>query len=370
MGNYTGMVPHRRPVILMERDAASGTQSRVRHPKRFWVSAAVLLAVLAAAYVASALYTDRPQFCVTCHEMRPYYSAWASGPHKDNWCVDCHVAPGYPARVAHKFAVLGEVVVHFAGKPQFPLRNPPVIPDSRCAACHTSITRKLPKGFDHAVHAKKASCQSCHPSDGHRVTRAALGLEGVLDPTVVRPSASASMAVVGEGVANVAGHISVMCTNCHDLRKTGCKRCHSAPATKHPRSPECVSCHGAGPKWVFTHPGLTQDCKACHSLPTKHFRPASASLEPCSACHTKPGASWAFQHPRPNANCQSCHKPPAKHFTGQCSTCHKNAGVSFAFRHPHTDAPHGISGRACAKCHPNGYATATCTCHDGKGGED
>ncbi len=74
------------------------------------VTIVILLAVvLAALFVGTALATDRPQFCPSCHEMQPYYDAWANGPHKDVWCIDCHVPEGMPARFAHKFVALTEV---------------------------------------------------------------------------------------------------------------------------------------------------------------------------------------------------------------------------------------------------------------------
>ena len=63
----------------------------------------------------------RPAFCQTCHEMGPYYDAWAVGQHAETaTCIDCHVDDGLPARFAHKFVALGEVKAHFLGDTTFP----------------------------------------------------------------------------------------------------------------------------------------------------------------------------------------------------------------------------------------------------------
>jgi len=209
----------------------------------------------------------------------------------------------------------------------------------------------------------------------------------------------------------VPGHVTIACTHCHDLQKTGCPACHTLSAKHfklpsgplpacslcheagvawtftHPTAADCQTCHTPsakhfmpasgkltpcsqchkqpGKSWAFVHPGPPVDCATCHAVPARHFKPASASLKPCSQCHKQAGVSWKFVHPGSGADCLGCHTPPAGHSAGQCSQCHHKTGASFAFVHPSTRAPHGIGGRACATCHPNGYTTASCTCHGG-----
>jgi nitrate/TMAO reductase-like tetraheme cytochrome c subunit len=385
------------------------SRSRVRRRTRTGSLAARIALVTAislvagvALFVGAAVYTDQPSFCASCHEMKPYVEAWAAGPHKDTWCVDCHVSKSLPARFAHKFASLKEVADHFSGRNTFPLSAQASVPSSNCSACHASVDPPAIAGFDHATHAAQGPCEVCHGTSGHAVSRTALSAAGALNPTVVPAVFGNSIARVGQGKADVAGHVTVMCTRCHDLAQTGCAQCH-APA--HADRGACQQCHQAGPKWVFTHPAqaqctqchqlpsnhfkpasgdlpscttchaspgkswafshpqVTSGCDKCHTLPSNHFQPASGTLPPCISCHTKPGTSWKFAHPSAKADCQSCHAPPANHSAGQCSTCHHNTGVSFAFNHPSTPAPHGIAGRTCPQCHPNGYTSYTCTCH-------
>ena len=360
------------------------------------------LVVLASLFVGAAFYTDQPQFCASCHEMKPYVDAWASGPHRSQWCIDCHVGQGYPARLAHKFATLQEVVAHFSGDTSFPRPSTVVVLDADCSACHASVSPKAAKGFDHAAHATQGPCQACHADSGHGVTPAALTAANAFNPAVVRIPLGSAIATVGAGSADVSGHVSIMCTRCHDLRKTGCQKCHTA---SHKPRGDCQTCHNAGPKWVFTHPTKAEcqmchtpsakhfkpasgsltpcttchdrpgkawtfkhpaanaTCTSCHALKTEHFKPASGSLGPCAVCHKQVGVSWKFTHPSSSADCRSCHAAPSGHSAGQCSQCHHKTGVSFAFSHPSTGAPHGIGNRTCIQCHPDGYTTHKCTCH-------
>ena len=334
--------------------------------------------------------------------MKPYYDAWAHGPHSSQWCVDCHVDRGYPARFAHKFSALHEVIAHFSGDTSFPRPSTVAVSDAHCSTCHASVSPSLAKGFDHAAHASQGPCQACHAESGHGVTQSALTAVNAFNPAVVRIPLGSAIATVGAGSADVSGHVQIMCTRCHDLKKTGCAKCHAA--NHRPRG-DCQQCHKAGPKWAFTHPTQAEcqlchtpsakhfkpasgdltpctqchdhpgtawtfkhpagspNCASCHALPSNHYKPASGSLAACPTCHTQPGVSWKFAHPGSSADCLSCHTAPSGHSTGQCSACHHKTGVSFAFAHPAIAPRHGIAGRTCVQCHPNGYTTHSCTCH-------
>jgi nitrate/TMAO reductase-like tetraheme cytochrome c subunit len=428
---------------------------RARTPRHIWtwtIGGIVAVLALLSLFVWAAVITDQPDFCGTCHEMGPYVASWAEGPHKDVWCVDCHVGEGYPARFAHKFIALQEVVAHVKGDTTFPRPAAAHVADKDCRACHAQVKPKLAaSGFDHTVHESKATCQVCHADSGHDVTESALTAAGIFNPNVRRAVPASSTAAVGRGSANVPGHMQIGCTRCHDLEKTGCAACHSVqaghfkpasgalpacplchstssswvfthptqtdcqnchtPSAKHfkpangtltpcsrchkevastwafthPAQADCQTCHApsakhfkpatgsltpcsrchkqAGKTWAFKHPGTAADCTTCHAVPTKHFMPVSGQLKPCAQCHAQVGVSWAYKHPGSGSDCRGCHAAPAGHPAGQCNRCHHKTGVSFAFSHPSTRAPHGTSGIACNRCHPNGYTTNSCTCH-------
>jgi nitrate/TMAO reductase-like tetraheme cytochrome c subunit len=331
---------------------ADAKPPRPGNRKRVLLIAVVALVVLIPAIVGSMIYTERPQFCPVCHEMSPYYAAWTAGAHKQVSCVDCHVDPGVVNHGLHKFVALKELWDHFTTKPVFP--NYTVeLPNARCIACHPKVKDTLGAKFSHALHATKAQCRDCHMTVGHLVTLDALDAVGVL-----RPAATAPPAPKGIAPSSAPGHIKVACQRCHDQAKMRCALCHKAPHEVKPG--DCSACHAPGPKFVFIHTTDT-DCAKCHKPPAKHFPGA------CVQCHKGGLPSWVFNHPASNA-CASCHKAPANHFGAGCASCHR-VGVAFrnaTFRHPGGTGEHSYRSFACAKCHPKGYGSASCTCHGGR----
>lgn len=331
-----------------------------------WGGGALIVAL--ALFVVSALATDRSSFCASCHEMVPYHDAWAVGAHKGRAeCIDCHVDPGLANRFAHKFVALQEVYAHFTGDNSFPRVPPPQVPEERCRTCHEKVVpKRAAKAFDHAAHETYEPCQTCHARTGHDVSAAALKAAGIFDPAAAAELArgavaSDAVAVPGRGKANLPGHKDVICTQCHDMAKTGCPACHTPPSEDHPKDENCARCHKPGEKFVFSHPTAGADCSGCHKPPAGDH-PAGTD---CAGCHKNPGKSWAFGHPGAGADCSRCHEPPATgHPAGAgCAACHRQPGRSWAFTHTGNTGEHSYRSFACAKCHPRGFASATCTCH-------
>ncbi len=152
-----------------------------------WV--AVGFTVLASIFVASALYTDRPAFCGSCHEMVPYVNAWAGGPHADVSCIECHVARGLPARLSHKFIALGEVRSHLLGDTLFPRQVAPNVPNDRCLRCHPS----MPQTTAPRIPARPARTKGHLPElpRGHGARGDAGGTSGGRHARAVHPDACA-----------------------------------------------------------------------------------------------------------------------------------------------------------------------------------
>jgi len=326
---------------------------RVRTMRRtiIWTAVAV---VAVAALAFSMVYTERSSFCGTCHEMRPYTTAWSAGPHATKAeCIDCHVNPGVLAHIMHKPIALKEVWDHLFTSPKFP--NYAVeLPNSRCIRCHPSVPDTTTTRFSHKAHVSRGKCKDCHAQTGHVITFASLAAEGVLKASVTTPS----IAPTGTTPSSVAGHMSVICQRCHDQAHMKCSQCHSSP---HENKGECSDCHQPGTKFVFSHPAGT-DCASCHEPPKSHFG------SQCSGCHTTsvPFKDTVFDHKSTSTKCQTCHTPPSSHYGADCGACHKPS-VPFAkttFSHP-SAGEHNWRRIACAKCHPNTYSTAYCTCHNG-----
>lgn len=399
-----------------------------RHYLRIALWTALGLCVLAAV-AGSLAYTEKSSFCPTCHEMRPYYTAWQTGGHAARAdCVDCHVNPGLLAHLAHKPAALKEVWDHFFADNRFPAYTAK-LPDSRCVRCHQTVAEKPGDLFSHAKHLTRATCADCHLATGHVVTRVSLQAAGVLRTDATTPT------IAGMKPSIIPGHPQVLCQRCHDQANMQCSTCHQPP---HDNRGECSNCHLPGAGFAFAHPAGA-DCGACHKAPASHFGPACASCHStsvpfaktvfthvagagCASCHKPPsthfgsacaschspavpfaktvfkhvaGANCALCHKRPanhygsscsfchtpgvpfaqakfkhsaGANCGSCHKAPAKHYGSSCSSCHRPT-VAFSkatFRHPARVGEHSFRSFACVKCHPNGYTSSSCTCHGGR----
>jgi nitrate/TMAO reductase-like tetraheme cytochrome c subunit len=73
----------------------------------------------------------------------------------------------------------------------------------------------------------------------------------------------------------------------------------------------------------------------------------------CSNCHDQAGLPCSF-----------CHTAPPSHFGIDCKLCHKPNVAFTQFTHP-PSGEHSYLSRPCVKCHPNGYTTVYCTCHNG-----
>lgn len=350
------------------------------------------LAVLAVVgLIGAARASDQPTFCVSCHEMQPYYDAWEEGAHAGVSCVECHVDAGLAERVSHKAVALGEVWAHVTSDPTFPMAEPASIPDQRCLACHESIEADI-AGRSHAEHAGGRACVQCHPTAGHDVTARALIEAGIYDPEAAERRASEVVAAVGQGQDNLAGHVGTGCSDCHDMRVTPCGACHTP--THESSDAACTACHAPAATWVFTHPvsGLCADCheissahrpveeattcETCHTargVDWSFTHPADPACESChdrgeshtsrgadlacTTCHGAPGQSWSFAHPTADSTCTSCHARPAGHRSGACADCHK-VGATWAFDHS--------ASSACQNCHrpPQGHRSGSCTtCH-------
>lgn len=319
-----------------------------------------LALVLGAAFVGVASATNSPSFCrAACHEMKPYHDAWATGPHKDISCIECHVDPGSVAQLKHKVVALGEVATHFRGDTSFPREVSSEVPGERCIRCHSKISIDS-VGFDHAVHAKRGPCTQCHADAGHKVTVEALKAAGYYSGfTGDGASSESTTAIVDGGVADVPGHKSISCSRCHVMSANTCSSCHKP---QHPVRGECNTCHATGEKFIFTHPVNRTDCATCHTPKPTHTKTtpkmAANAEAPCTTCHKQAGVKWSFTHPSKKSDCESCHARPAKHRAGTCTQCHKS-GISWKFTHP-------AAKSSCDSCHnrPAGHRSGSCTtCH-------
>ena len=90
----------------------------LRWLKRLAITSGVLL-LLGGALLALAEYqTSKPEFCGSCHVMKPYYESWQADLHggKGVACIECHYAPGERTTIGAKLRGLSQVSSYVSGR--------------------------------------------------------------------------------------------------------------------------------------------------------------------------------------------------------------------------------------------------------------
>ena len=107
--------------------------------------AIVILAVLAGALALGGVaipITSHPQFCASCHNIRPSYDSWLASSHKEVTCVACHVRPGVEGFVHDKvIAGIKDVGIYLFGTPTEAHNLQTTVPTEACIGCHQAILR-------------------------------------------------------------------------------------------------------------------------------------------------------------------------------------------------------------------------------------
>ena len=150
-----------------------------RKSKRIVLIATMSLVVLGVLIFLTMHFTSQPNFCASCHEIRPSVITWNVGPHKSMTCLDCHANPGKVGYVMRKFQGLGEVYLHVVKKSQHPVANFNI---QTCIVCHTGNNKDYPdakniklapgellapKLSHNQILQDNISCLVCHRYVGH-----------------------------------------------------------------------------------------------------------------------------------------------------------------------------------------------------------
>ncbi|MEW6202632.1 MAG: cytochrome c3 family protein, partial [bacterium] len=304
----------------------------MRFPRLFGCAARVgCLTVLIVGVILYVMVktTEKPQFCSTCHIMKPYYRAWETSSHNKVPCIECHYAPGILSTMEGKFKALSQVAKYVTRTEG--TRPWAEIPDTSClrSGCHE---RRLLEGkvkfgeitFDHRPHllqqrrGKQLRCTSCH-----------------------------SQIVMGS-------HIAV--TN------STCFICHFKNMPPGKAVGGCTSCHEAPKKTInvkgleFNHTPYVMrgvQCAECHLDVTEGD--GSVAREKCIACHAEPERLAKYgdhelvhrKHVTEHkVECFQCHDE-IRHgairlkesITPSCESCHKDTHTA------QRDMYFGVGGR-------------------------
>ena len=340
-------------------------------PRRLlnWTFKLGLSAVLAVLILSGVgmMYSSRPQFCVMCHYMEPYYKSWQKSAHHNVSCIDCHFPPDVQSELRRKFQALVQVVKYATR--QYGTRPWTQIEDASCLrqGCHE--TRLLQATvdfngvkFDHLPHLTRF----------RRVTR-------------LRCTSCHSQIVQGQ-------HMTVTVGTCF--------LCHFKPGAGNDAPNDCRFCHKfpIKTKSGFDH-GFVQargiGCQECHAE-VVHGE-GEVPRDRCLLCHSEPERvgrydDTALVHENHvtarKIECQQCHNA-IQHYTPQqqdfavaarsdlCSKCHHQehdqAGQLYAGQGadhvPGDPAPMYTAGVTCQACHRSYEDSAgKAASHAGAGG--
>ena len=129
------------------------------------------------------MYTERPEFCTTCHIMRPYYESWKESKHHEVNCLECHYEPNLKAHAIGKIKGLVEVAQYLTHK--YSPKPASKVNDTSCLrkGCHVKDDLRDKEvmfedkiEFNHDIHfgelraGIKLGCTTCHnqlTSDKH-----------------------------------------------------------------------------------------------------------------------------------------------------------------------------------------------------------
>ena len=132
------------------------------------VGAGMALLVLQVSNAKSYL-SDRPETCINCHIMTPYYASWLRSSHRGAaTCNDCHVPHDSPVRTLAFKAADGmrhSVVFTLRREPQVLKLNPFAVPVVRanCERCHAAQLTTVP--MQSAT--EQRLCWECHREVPH-----------------------------------------------------------------------------------------------------------------------------------------------------------------------------------------------------------
>jgi nitrate/TMAO reductase-like tetraheme cytochrome c subunit len=279
-----------------------GIRSLVRRRRGLLVSIGI---VIVAGYLGVNLLayslTYKPEACLACHIMKPYYDNWRSSGHNRIGCIDCH--PYRPSTIVQSS------IRYLAGTYKLPLKSR--VEDKECLMCHRDESIKVTsfKGtpFNHLEHTQKMKrgkmlhCTSCHYSLVQ--TKSHMDVDqGVctLCHFYTVPPQYNQNCIVCHGTERRPVRIGEVEFSHESFLKTGsrCVECHSQTVTGEGEPPEerCSECHV----------GRTAEGRDAARLHQIHI---SERYINCFSCHTRieHGKETIRFSPAIDLACNQCH---------------------------------------------------------------
>ena len=350
--------------------------------KRFRLILLILIAVGMAGFLWFTLYySNKPEFCESCHLLKPYVANWRTSTHNNVPCFKCHIPPGLKNLIKRKAKGLVELAQTLTGN--YNSMPHAEIDDTAClrGGCHeTRLLRGkvLFKGkylFDHVPHltglrrGMKLRCTSCHSQivQGTHITVTenvcfTCHFEGRIHERVLDPvgGCTACHEVPTKPIKTESGRIfqhkpiierGVPCWKCHfdsvqgnaDVPRQICLTCHREPS-KLQKYTDSTSVHD----WHVNKRKV--ECGRCHNEIRHGLRPEPAALESsCEACHS---GHAIHRNMYAGSGGEGVKDAPSTHYqvNVDCIACHEIAGIERGM--PHADVTTlKATEAACVKCH-------------------
>ncbi len=309
--------------------SASEPPEERRPRRRLGRSSIVLVVVGVIVIVAGAAgaglwhVSASPQFCNSCHIMRPYVDAWKASPHRTVACVQCHYPPGLRDTLRVKFQAVTQVAKWATGT--YSSKPFAEVEDASClrSGCHsTSVLEgkgatQSARGirFDHRIHLHAAKtrwqlrCTSCHSQvvvDKHvevnYTTCFTCHFKGTKGDRELIPIAGCTSCHAVPRSDVMAGTVRF---NHDDLVRRGvaCQSCHLNVVEGQGEAPRerCLTCHNQ-PEKLDRYDDTARlhavhvsekpiECTRCHTAITHRLPPPIGA----PAAHRRPGPLAALE---------------------------------------------------------------------------
>lgn len=312
-----------------------------------------------------------PDFCISCHVMKPEYYTWQASSHSKFDCVDCHVGvnfkKGFKAGAKNLaddgLGIAKNTFSYFTNNYMLPVQMIFSVEDYMCLKCHSEDREASAAGdliIPHSVHKKKdVSCAECHSSVAHGdIAERKVANDGNLKDWDLKKGKR-------EMVAQFRRTPMDNCMGCHERREAplDCDACHKTskkPMSHHKK--EFTVTHGK--EAIFE----LDACNLCHGysgyvnetprLPEESGLVSIKLLLPKKVRDRREVVDYS----RDNKFCVNCHsKKPESHkatsfesYHGQkanqnkesCLTCHSNR----------REEVNPITSTTCGSCHPSSHS--------------
>jgi hypothetical protein len=124
---------------------------------------------------AGTIYTARPRFCASCHEVDGYYLSWTYSSHKPVHCLSCHAGDTgtFAFWKTHFLKGIPHSINHILGTYKTPLEAK-TIKNVICLQCHQGMHLVSEIGkirMEHGFHLERdLLCTDCHAGVVHTAT--------------------------------------------------------------------------------------------------------------------------------------------------------------------------------------------------------